>query len=80
MDQRTRKLMSIHKSLHPRDDIDRLYVPRKEGRRGLASTEDKVHASIKWFEDYTEKCGGRLPSNRNKTDDTRINRTEITRK
>ena len=24
MDQRTRKLMTIHKALHPRDDVDRL--------------------------------------------------------
>ena len=28
MDQRTRKLMTMHKALHPRDDVDRLYVPR----------------------------------------------------
>ena len=26
MDQRTRKLMTMHKALHPRDDVDRLYV------------------------------------------------------
>ena len=37
MDQRTRKLMTMHKALHPRDDVDRLYVSRKEGGRGLAS-------------------------------------------
>ena len=42
MDQRTRKLMTVHKALHPRDDVDRLYVPRKEGGRGLASIEDTV--------------------------------------
>ena len=29
MDQRTRKLMTMHKSLHPWDDVDRLYVSRK---------------------------------------------------
>ena len=28
MDQRTRKLMTMHKALHPRDDLDRLYVSR----------------------------------------------------
>ena len=33
MDQRTRKLMTMHKALHPRDDVDRLYVSRKEGGR-----------------------------------------------
>ena len=37
MDQRTRKPMTMHKALHPRDDVDRLYVSRKEGRRGLAA-------------------------------------------
>ena len=26
MDQRTRKLMTMHKILHPRDDVDKLYV------------------------------------------------------
>ena len=30
MDQRTRKLMTMHKALHPRDDVDRLHVSRKE--------------------------------------------------
>ena len=33
MDQRTRKLMTIHKALHPREDVDRMYVSRKEGGR-----------------------------------------------
>ena len=36
MGQRTRKLMAMYKALHPRDDVDRLYVSRKEERRGLA--------------------------------------------
>ena len=44
MDQRTRKLMTIHKALHPRDDVDRLYVSRKEGGRGLTSIECTVGA------------------------------------
>ena len=25
MDQRTRKLITMHKALHPRDNVDRLY-------------------------------------------------------
>ena len=37
--------MTMHKALHPRDDVDRLYVSRKEEERGLASTEDS-----KWEE------------------------------
>ena len=51
MDQRTRKLMTMHKALHPRDDIARLYVSRKEGGWGLASIEDSVDASIRQLED-----------------------------
>ena len=54
MDQRTRKLMTMHKTLHPRDDVDRLYVPRKEGGRGLASIEDSVDTSIQRLEGYIE--------------------------
>ena len=39
MDQRTRKLMTMHKGLHPRDDVDRLYVSRKEGGEDLPASK-----------------------------------------
>ena len=39
-------IMTLHKALHPRDDVDRLYVSRKEGGRGLTSIEDSADASI----------------------------------
>ena len=55
MDQRTRKLMTMHKALHPRDDVDRLYIRRKEGGRGLASIKDSVDTSTQQLEDYREK-------------------------
>ena len=45
----------MHKALYPRDDVDRLYVSRKEGGRGLASIEDSVDASIQRLEDYIQK-------------------------
>ena len=35
----------MHKALHPRDDVDRLYVSRKEEGRGLTSIEDSVDTS-----------------------------------
>ena len=60
MDQRTRKLMTMHKALHPRDNVGRLYVSRKEEGRGLASIEDSVDASIQRLEDYIEKHEGGL--------------------
>ena len=80
MDQRTRKLMTMHKVLHLRDDVDE-YVSRKEGGRGLPSTEDNVDASIQWLKDYTEKRGERLITvTRYNTDNTRTNGTTIIRK
>ena len=45
----------MHKALHPRDDVDRLYVSRKEGGRGLASIEDSVDTSIQRLEDYIQR-------------------------
>ena len=60
MYQSTRKLITIHKALHPRDGVDRLYVSRKEGGIELASTEDSVDALIQRLEDNIEKHKGRL--------------------
>ena len=69
MDQRTTKLMTMHKALHPRDDVVRLYVSRKEEGRGLSSIEDTVDASIQWLEDYFEKHErGLIATIRNDTD------------
>ena len=81
MDQRTRKLMAMHKALHPRDDVDRLYVSGKEGGRGLVSIKDSVDASIQRLEDYIQKHDGELITTiRNDTDNTMDNRMTITRK
>ena len=46
MDQITRKLMTMHKVLHSRDEVNRLYVSRKEGRRRFANIEDSIDTSI----------------------------------
>ena len=43
MDQRTRKPMTRHKALHPRDDVDRLNVSRKEGGRELTGIKDSIN-------------------------------------
>ena len=78
---RTRKLMTMHKVLYPRDDADRLCASRKEGGRWLSSSEDKVDASIQWFEDNIKKREGRLIwATRSNTDNTKSNKTEIIRK
>ena len=70
----------MHKALHPRDDVDRLYVARKEGVRGLACIEYSVDASIR-LEDYIQKHdGGLITAIRNDTDNTTVNRMTIKRK
>ena len=49
--------MTMHETLHPRDDVDRLYVSRKEGGRRLASIEDSLQPSetiliIRWTTEW----------------------------
>ena len=71
----------MHNELHLRDDVDRLYVLRKEGGRGLARIEDSVEASIQRLEDYIEKHeGGLITPVGNDTDNTMDNRMTINRK
>ena len=42
MKWKTRKMMTIYGSLHPRADVDRLYVSRKKGGGELMSIQDAV--------------------------------------
>ena len=41
----------MHKTLHARDNVDRLYVSKKEERREHTSIEDSVDAFIRRLED-----------------------------
>ena len=43
--------MMMHKALHPKCDVERLYVSRKVGR-GFISIEDSINVSIQRLEDY----------------------------
>ena len=44
LDRTTRKTLTMYGALHPRSDVDRLYVKRKEGGRGLINIEDCVNS------------------------------------
>ena len=70
--------MTMHKALHPRDVVDKLYVSRKEGGRGLAIIEDSVDPSIQRLEDYIEKHEGKLITAIRNNSDTIDNRMTIT--
>ena len=70
MDKRTRKVRTMHRTFHSRDDVDRRYASRKEGGRGHASVED---ASIQRLEDNIKKHKGSLiTATINNRDNTRI--------
>lgn len=46
LDRKTRKLLNMHGMIHPRADIDRLYIPRKNGGRGLRQLEAAYNVAI----------------------------------
>ena len=80
MDQRPRKLNTMHKVLYPRDDVYRLYVSGKEGGGAIDSIEDSVNVSIQRLEDYIEKHERVLITAIRKDNNTIDGRMTITRK
>ena len=60
IDRKTRKLFTIYGALDPKSDVDRLYIPRKEGGRGLISIEDCVELAIRGLEVYVHGSEERL--------------------
>ena len=60
IDRKTRKLFTIYGVLHPKSDVDRLYIPRKEGGRGMISIEDCVQLAIRGLEVYVHRSEEKL--------------------
>ena len=60
IDRKTRKLFTIYGVLHLRSDVDRLYIPSKEGGAGLISIEDCVELAIRGLEVYVHGSEERL--------------------
>ena len=60
VDRKTRKFFTIYGALHFKSYVDRLYIPRKEGGRGLISIEDCVELAIKGLEVHVHGSEGRL--------------------
>ena len=53
-------MFTIYGALHPKSDVDRLYIPRKERGRGLISIEDCVELAIRGIEVYVQGSEERL--------------------
>ena len=60
IDRKTRKLFTKYGALNPKSDVDRLYISRKEGGRGLISIEDCVELAIRGLEVYVHRSKERL--------------------
>ena len=60
MDRKTRKTMTMHRALHPQADVDRLYLPRSKGGRGMISVEDCEEMEIKSLKEYVVASNERL--------------------
>jgi hypothetical protein len=46
LDRKTREMLTIHGQHHPKADVDHLYVPRKQGGRGLMQLEEAYVVEI----------------------------------
>ena len=50
----------MHRGLHPRSSVDRLYIPRVQGGRGLLSVKDCVELERSNVFDYAANNSERL--------------------
>lgn len=57
MDRKTRKMMTMYGALHPKSDVDRLYLPRKRGGRGLIGCEACVKSEVSGLGWYVRRSG-----------------------
>ena len=61
IDTKTRKLLNMHKMLHPKADVERLYIPRKDGGRGLIEVETAFKIATIGFDHYLKNKDGQYP-------------------
>ena len=51
-DTKIGKLLTMHRMHHAKSDVNRLYLPRKEGGRGLVQLELSLKTSITGMDTY----------------------------
>ena len=52
LDRKTRKMMALFGALHPKSDVDRVYLSRQKGGRGLISCKMCIKAeenNLAWY-------------------------------
>ena len=58
--RKPRQFFTMPGALHPNSDVDRLYIARKEGVRGLTSIKDCAESAIRGLEVYVHGSEERL--------------------
>jgi hypothetical protein len=52
LDMKTRKMLTIYGHYHNKTGVNRLYVPRKQGRSGLIQLEEAYIAAVSRLMEY----------------------------
>ena len=60
LDRKTRILMTMYETQHLKADVDRLYLQRCEGGRGLMGLEDCVEVEVHSLENYLSTLNGKI--------------------
>ena len=60
INRKTRNLFTLYRGLHPKSDVDRLCIPRKDGGRGLIASEDSLELVVRGLEECVHGSGERL--------------------
>ena len=60
LDRKTCKLMTMNGAHHPKGDVDRLYMKRASGGKGLIGVEDCVRVEVDSLERYLDAAEEKL--------------------
>ena len=55
LDTKVRKFLTMYKMHHPKSDVDRLYLPRMEGGRGLIQLELSYKSTTIGLDKYLQE-------------------------
>ena len=61
IDTKTRKLLNMQNMLHPKVDVERLYIPRKDGERGLIDVKAAFKTVTIGLDHYLKHEEGQYP-------------------
>ena len=52
LDRHTQRMMSAYHAIHPKSNVQRIYIKRKEGRRDLISVEECIASELRSLHHY----------------------------